>query len=95
MADLVRVADTIYDRATGKVVAALTRGSWHEPREQPFSSKSPSTVTEWSPVETRTAAGAQRIIEYDALPIVPSVHPLTAALQQQRADTGRRVDAND
>ena len=84
MNQLVRVADTIYDRTTGKVVAALTRGSWHEPREQPFSSKSPSMVTEWSPVETRTEAGAKRIATYDALPIVPAVHPLTAALGSRR-----------
>jgi hypothetical protein len=84
---LVRVADTVYERTTGAVVAVHTRGSWYEPRGVPFSSKSERTVTEWSPVEALTAAGARRLASYEALPIVPEIHPLTAALGARRAAT--------
>ncbi len=87
MADpLVRVADTIYERATGRMVAMHTRGSWYEPKNEPFSRHSDRTVVEWSVAQTG------RIAAYDALPIVPAVHPLTAALGARTGKT-RRGDA--
>lgn len=75
---LVRVVDTVYDRASGKAVAVHTRGAWYEPHDEPFSKQSDRTVIEWA------VALPAKQLTYDALKSIPSVHPMAAALGARR-----------
>lgn len=66
----VRVSDLVYDAdERGDPIAAWFRGAWSKPGRP-----SKAKQNEW---DVCSPAEAKR---YDALPILPAVHPVTAAL---------------
>jgi hypothetical protein len=67
----VRVADTVYDRATRALVAVHTRGTWYEPDNH-------KGITEWS------VATPSKCTVYDGLIPIKPVHPMEAALAATR-----------